>query len=521
MGDYQNMLTRNTQGVDPNWRANQKAAGVAANPNVGAVGTGQWGTPLSTPQGGGLLGYTVNGQFPAGLSNYGQDGSIPGAEPAYGVKSFTVTPELRSPSQYKDYLQTDAYEILKSNAEREANRQSAFSRFVSSPIGMGTLGAIGAGFGASALGGAFSGGGMTGVSAGGSTLGAGGLTSEALLAAPASSFAAPSTLGTFAKGAALKGALGSGIASLAGGGDTSDILKSAALGGLTGGYAPGLAGSIGLTGRGASAFSSALGGASKGYAAGGDLKSALMGAGIGGIGDYFMSGFRPHGSGYSSEDLLSSPTGSPKGFSASGGLGVEPSKLSEGLGMLKDYASPLGSALSGYNQYKTSEDAEDEMLRANRQALGALNPYSRAGLQANRDLQAKMASGELGSPFSMDMFEVDPGYQFALEQGEQALARKQSAAGNRFGGAALKAAQEYGQDLANQTYNDAYTRYGIDQNRLYDMLSGQQNIGLNAAYGQADLHNIAGDIRGNALTNRSNILTATLADLLRGSNDWF
>ena len=66
------------------------------------------------------------------------------------------------------------------------------------------------------------------------------------------------------------------------------------------------------------------------------------------------------------------------------------------------------------------------------------------------------------------MFQANPGYQFALEQGQQGLARQAAAGGRAASGGALMASQKYGQGLANQEYNNWYQNY---MNNLY---RGQQ-----------------------------------------------
>ena len=66
------------------------------------------------------------------------------------------------------------------------------------------------------------------------------------------------------------------------------------------------------------------------------------------------------------------------------------------------------------------------------------------------------------------MFQANPGYQFALDQGQQGLARQAAAGGRAASGGALMASQKYGQGLANQEYNNWYQNY---MNNLY---RGQQ-----------------------------------------------
>lgn len=55
-------------------------------------------------------------------------------------------------------------------------------------------------------------------------------------------------------------------------------------------------------------------------------------------------------------------------------------------------------------------------------------------------------------------FTNDPGYQFRLSEGQKALERSAAAKGTASGGAALKAAERYGQDYASNEYNNVYQR---------------------------------------------------------------
>lgn len=76
-------------------------------------------------------------------------------------------------------------------------------------------------------------------------------------------------------------------------------------------------------------------------------------------------------------------------------------------------------------------------------------------------------------------FEATPGYQFQLEQGQNALERSQAARGTSLGGAAMKEAMRFGQGLASQEYGNYY-------NRLSGMAGfGQQGATANQQSGQA------------------------------------
>lgn len=55
-------------------------------------------------------------------------------------------------------------------------------------------------------------------------------------------------------------------------------------------------------------------------------------------------------------------------------------------------------------------------------------------------------------------FETDPGYQFRLKQGEEAINRRFAASGGRHGGAALKALTEFNSGLASQEFGNFANR---------------------------------------------------------------
>lgn len=83
-------------------------------------------------------------------------------------------------------------------------------------------------------------------------------------------------------------------------------------------------------------------------------------------------------------------------------------------------------------------------------------------------------------------FTTSPGYQFRLDQGNQALARKAAASGGRISGAALKALDQYNQDFASN-------EFGNWANRALQVGS----IGANATGNIANLYATEGAQRGN------------------------
>jgi len=124
--------------------------------------------------------------------------------------------------------------------------------------------------------------------------------------------------------------------------------------------------------------------------------------------------------------------------------------------------------------------------------------------------------GKLAQNFGMDDFNTDPGYQFRLGEGQKALERKLNASGKTYSPEAAKALLGYNQDMGSQEYNNAYNRFNIDQDNLFNRLatisgfgqtaSGQvANAGANYAAGGSDILTGQGNaITGANLANKAN-----------------
>ncbi|MFC5550720.1 hypothetical protein [Massilia aerilata] len=82
------------------------------------------------------------------------------------------------------------------------------------------------------------------------------------------------------------------------------------------------------------------------------------------------------------------------------------------------------------------------------------------------------ANGSLMKDFSMSDFTADPGYQFRLDQGQQALERSAAARGGLLSGAAIKDATNYAQGAASQEWQAAYDRFNTNRtNKMNPLLS--------------------------------------------------
>lgn len=285
------------------------------------------------------------------FSSVGADGlyqreQTKGYEPYYGSRSITITPELRSPNDYNEYLKSDAGKIAQENLAKFKAQQAkggSFKRFVSSPIGMATLGSLAAGFGA-AIGAA---------AAGGASAGSTAATTAGTTATTGSTAAASTGLRTgltFAKNAAIKNALMSGgMRYVTSGGDIKAALKSAAIGGVTSGYGGSIANKIGINSDiGVRAFTGGLEGAASSLADGGNIKdigkAAAFGAGskviMGEISDrmkpdkYVMIDGKKVGIPVPKPDKLSRATGGLISNGRGAGIPIKPALATVGAGAL-------------------------------------------------------------------------------------------------------------------------------------------------------------------------------------------
>ena len=135
--------------------------------------------------------------------------------------------------------------------------------------------------------------------------------------------------------------------------------------------------------------------------------------------------------------------------------------------------------------------------------------------------------GMLTRQFGEQDLQMDPGYGFRLREGEKALERMQSARGNLLGGAAIKAGQRFGQDLASQEYMNAFNRaqaqlgtrlgtlgslYGAGQ------AAAQQVAGQAGQYG-ANVGNLmmqSGQARASGYLGQANALSNALGQAAMG-----
>ncbi|SFI84479.1 hypothetical protein [Albimonas pacifica] len=140
---------------------------------------------------------------------------------------------------------------------------------------------------------------------------------------------------------------------------------------------------------------------------------------------------------------------------------------------------------------------------------GRTNPLFKVGDMtfADRASARSYIKDQRGGGTEYRGFEATPGYQFQLEQGQQAIDRSAAARGGLFSGATMKASQRFGQGLAAQEYNTYL-------NRLAALAgTGQAATGATASAGQASAANTgnalmtAGQARASGYSGMANALS--------------
>lgn len=141
-------------------------------------------------------------------------------------------------------------------------------------------------------------------------------------------------------------------------------------------------------------------------------------------------------------------------------------------------------------QRRAAEDANelqryifDQTRQDNLPALGARN-NALAQLQQLLGIGGNARApgyGSLMQQFTGANLSSDPGYQFGLDQGTQALERSAAARGGLYSGATMKALQRYGQDYGGTKFNEAFQRNRQTRGDMFDRFASLAGLGQTGA----------------------------------------
>lgn len=153
------------------------------------------------------------------------------------------------------------------------------------------------------------------------------------------------------------------------------------------------------------------------------------------------------------------------------------------------------------NQWNTTQANAQPFLKAGQGAVAQLSDLTNTpgqGLLSNY-------SGSFTAPTAQQAQQT-PGYQFTLNQGEQALDRGAAARGSLLTGGTGEAEQQYGQGLASQTYQQTYNNALTQYQQAYNQFQQGQANTYNRLAGLAGTGQVAAQTLGNQGAQASNTM---------------
>jgi hypothetical protein len=247
------------------------------------------------------------------------------------------------------------------------------------------------------------------------------------------------------------------------------------------------------------------------------------------------------------------------GAAAGAGTGAMLGSVVPGIGTaVGAVAGGLIGGAGGYLAGASAEDAANAQLSSADQARGAIDkyyqqaagyqqPYYNLGVQGAQNLANMVSAGKFSTtPTAYTApnyqaqqfnFQADPGYAWRMAQGTDAIQNSAAARGVGLSDATQKALARYGQNLASNEYQNAYSRFqdqrnfgrgafesdrsfGANQNQLnYENLASEANkdylrragiadYGISAAGNLANLSTGAGEATAGIYGNMGNARAA-------------
>lgn len=166
-----------------------------------------------------------------------------------------------------------------------------------------------------------------------------------------------------------------------------------------------------------------------------------------------------------------------------GGIGALAGTLAGGGGgNLSNLLDPLTGAGATRDAIAAQTDATARANQVQADIYGKNQtmeqPWQQAGMNGLATLQSSMP--DLTRQFTANDYHQSPGFQFQLDQGNQAIQRSAAAKGLLGSTGTLKSLDSYSQGLANQDFQQAVNNFTNNQQQRFGMLSGLTNYGQEA-----------------------------------------
>jgi hypothetical protein len=189
------------------------------------------------------------------------------------------------------------------------------------------------------------------------------------------------------------------------------------------------------------------------------------------------------------------------------------------LGYFDPVTAIAGSAaISGGAQVYAADKQADAIggaQRDERRRLNRLSPFVNEGTAALAAYRGNVGKAPVYADILAGL-ETDPGYQFELAQGQQAVEGSAAARGLLRSGRTIKDLVKYAQGLASTRAGDAYSRelgaFQNKQNQLLQLMQGGLAAG-GATSSLGDLALAAGQNSANLATGLANTGTNALSNL--------
>ena len=195
--------------------------------------------------------------------------------------------------------------------------------------------------------------------------------------------------------------------------------------------------------------------------------------------------------------------------------------LGAGASLIGGAMASSAASKAAKTQAASADKATELQKQMYEEGVVRQKPFYEAGLTGQNRLMELLGLGGnpnaqgYGSamrPFGMSDFEADPGYAFRMKEGLKGLDQQAAARGGLISGNALRAAQQYGQALGSQEYQNAFNRYQTNRtnvlNPLQSLLGQAQSTantlgtsGQNYATNAGNTMMAAGNARASGYTN--------------------
>lgn len=257
---------------------------------------------------------------------------------------------------------------------------------------------------------------------------------------------------------------------------------------------------------GAGVYGAGAGAAAEGAAGGAGAAGAGAAPAYSGVG---MSAGSGAGAGFGAEGATvggagaagaGGATGATGGGAAGGGsgLGTTASGFFDNAGNWVPLANAAIGAIGANRAAGQQADAanratqlQSDIYQQNRADLAPWRQAGGAGLSrlqyllglGGQNAPGGAGGGDYGSlmrDFGMSDYQADPGYQFRMQQGEQAINRNALANGRYNSGSVLRALQDFNSGLASQEYGNAFNRFQTQRGTRLNALQSLSGVGQSA-----------------------------------------